>query len=117
VHEMMQGYFEQFEGRAGGRRNFLILPDYPTEEDVEAIAKAFKMTGLSDRTTWPVKDGQGNTIKVEKLTTLEYLGRIVHEPGRIRSLFEDLQQAKKEAEDLKQSLKIEHVKAVRDEED
>jgi DNA transposition AAA+ family ATPase len=93
--EMMQGYFEQFEGRAGGRRNFLVLPDYPPEEDVVEFAKAFKL-----------RDAEKHA---------EYLVKIAQEPGRVRQLFEDLQTAKVVAEDAKEQLSIKHVKAVRDE--
>lgn len=93
LQSMMQGYFEQFEGRAGGRRNFLVLPDHPGEEDVLAIAQAFKL-----------RDAEKH---------LEFLVGIVHEPGRIRRLFEDLQQARVEAGDGQ--LTIKHVKAARDE--
>lgn len=93
---MLMGYFEQFEGRAGGRRNFLVLPDYPPEEDVREIAKAF---GLRD---------------VEK--HLDYLLEIAHEPGRVRRLFGDLQDAKQLAQNEKKPLTIAHLKEVRDEE-
>jgi DNA transposition AAA+ family ATPase len=93
---MMQGYFEQFEGRAGGRRNFLVLPDYPTEEDVIEIAKAFKL-----------KDAEKHAA---------YLAKIGKEPGRVRRLFDDLQEAKVRAESEKKALTIGHVKEVRGEE-
>ncbi len=105
-------FFEQFEGRAGGRRSFLRLPEYPPEEDVRDIAKGFGMIGLNEKTTWPaVKSGADD----EKVTVLEYLNRVAHERGRIRRLFEDLQDAKIEAEAAKESLTIEHVKRVRGE--
>lgn len=93
--QMMQGYFEQFEGRAGGRRNFLVLPDFPPEEDVVAIAQAFKL-----------RDAERHG---------EYLTKIACEPGRIRRLFEDLQSAKVVAEAEEKQLTISHVKGVRDE--
>lgn len=93
----LKGYFEQFEGRAGGARGFLRLPDYPTDEDVLDIAQAF---GLQ---------------QAEKHQ--DYLSAIVHERGRVRRLFEDLQGAKKDAEDAKQKLTIEHVRAFRGEEE
>jgi hypothetical protein len=92
---LLMGYFEQFEGRAGGRRNFLVLPEYPPEEDVRDIAKAF---GLRE---------------VER--HLEYLTRIGQEPGRVRRLFEDLQDAKRLAESQKKPFTIGHVKEVRGE--
>jgi DNA transposition AAA+ family ATPase len=93
---MAQGYFEQFEGRAGGRKNFLRLPEYAPEDDVLAIAKAF---GLRE---------------AEK--HLEYLVRVAHEPGKIRILFEALQEAKVAAEAEQAKLTIEHVKEARGEE-
>lgn len=103
-------FFEQFEGRAGGRRAFLRLPEYPPEEDVRDIAKAFGMTGLNDKTTWLNEKEQE-----EKVTVLEYLVRIAHEPGRVRRLFEDLQDAKISAQAAKQPLTIDYVKEARGE--
>lgn len=94
--QMLMGYFEQFEGRAGGRRNFLVLPAYPPAEDVLAVAKAF---GLR-----------------EAERHLEELVKIAHEPGRIRILFEDLQEAKRLAEAQGKALTIGHVREVRGEE-
>jgi hypothetical protein len=87
-------YFEQFVGRAGGRRNFLRLPQWPPEEDVLKISKAF---GLR-----------------EPDNHLDYLVKISREPGRIRILFEDLQSAKQLANG--KPLTISHVKNARDEE-
>ena len=95
LNQMLIGYFEQFEGRAGGRRNFLVLPKYPPSEDVLVIAKAFG-----------VKDADKH---------LDYLTAIAQEPGRVRRLFEDLQEAKINAEREKQPLTIGHVKEVRGE--
>lgn len=101
-------FFEQFEGRAGGVKRFVRLAEHPPIEDVRDIAKAFGMTAsaLNEKTTW----------QTEKLTVLEYLNRIAHERGRIRRLFEDLQDAKIEAEAAKEALTIEHVKRARGEE-
>lgn len=93
--KMLQGYFEQFEGRAGGRRNFLILPDYPPEDDVLMIAKAF---GLRD---------------AEK--HIDYLVRIAKDAGRVRLLFQDLQDGKQIAEQEKRPFTIGHVKEARGE--
>jgi len=92
---LAKGFFEQFEGRAGGRTNFLRLPDVPPEEDVLTIAKAF---GLKDADKH-----------------LDFLVKISREPGRIRRLFEDLQQAKVRAEMGKRPLTLSLVKMVRDE--
>jgi DNA transposition AAA+ family ATPase len=93
---MLEGYFEQFEGRAGGKKGFLRLPNYAPEEDVLAIAEAF---GLVD---------------AEK--HLDYLVAISRERGRIRRLFEDLQQAKINAEqEGKKKLTISYVQEVHDE--
>lgn len=90
-----KGFFEQFEGRAGGRRTFLRLPEYPPEDDVLMIAKAF---GLQH---------------AEKHA--DYLVAIGREEGRIRRLFEDLQDAKVAAEAEREKLTIAHVKAARGE--
>jgi DNA transposition AAA+ family ATPase len=94
--KLAQGYFEQFEGRAGGRRNFLRLPEYPPEEDVLEFAHAFKL-----------KDAEKH---------IDYLMKIAREPGRIRILLGDLQAAKMVAENEEKQLTIAHVKGVRDEE-
>ncbi len=93
---MLQGYFEQFEGRAGGRRNFLVLPEYPPEEDVLAFAQAFKLQHADKH--------------------LPYLVKIAQEPGRVRSLLEDLQAAKVAAEGEGKALTIGQVKEARGEE-
>jgi len=94
---MLKGYFEQFEGRAGGRRGFLRLPDYAPEEDVLAIAQAFEL-----------KDAEKH---------LPFLVTISKERGRIRRLFEDLQEAKINAQKQKTALTIRHIKAAREEEE
>jgi hypothetical protein len=87
-----KGFFEQFEGRAGGRKNFLRLPPFPPEEDVLAISKAF---GLQDAGRHAVE-----------------LVKVASEPGRIRYLFEVLQDAKILAN--KDRLTISHVRDVLD---
>jgi len=92
---LQRGFFEQFEGRAGGRRNFLRLPEYPPEEDVLMIAKAF---GL--------RDADKHAAELVKIT---------REPGRIRRLFEDLQDAKISAEANGEKLTITHVRQARGE--
>lgn len=90
-----KGYFEQFIGRAGGLKNFLRLPEHAPDEDVLEIAKAFGM-----------KDAGTHLAKLVK---------IAHEPGRIRRLFEDLQEGKAIAESMKQPLRFEHVLEAREE--
>jgi len=92
---LQKGFFEQFEGRAGGRKNFLRLPEYPEEGDVLLIAKAF---GLRDAETYSKE-----------------LAEISREPGRIRWLFEVLQDAKIEAEAQKKPLTISLVRDARGE--
>jgi DNA transposition AAA+ family ATPase len=93
---MIRGYFEQFEGRSGGRRKWLRLPEHAPEEDVLAIAQAF---GLQDAKRH-VKE----------------LAAITREPGRIRRLFEDLQEGKILASAAKAKLTIEHVREARGDE-
>lgn len=90
-----KGFFEQFEGRAGGQKTFLRLPEYPPEEDVLQIGHAFKLTHAEKH--------------------LDYLVALTHEAGRIRILFETLQEAKIRAERRKEPLTIDHLKYVRDE--
>lgn len=96
VTALSAGYFEQFIGRAGGEREFLKLPDYATEEDVELIAGSFGLKNL--------KGG-----------ALDYLVKISREPGLIRILFGALQKAKVAAEAESEKLTISHVRAVRGE--
>ena len=92
---LQRAFFEQFEGRAGGRRTFLRLPAYPPEEDVVMIAKAFALVDAAKHGAELVKIAKGD--------------------GRIRRLFEDLQEAKIEAEANKEKLTINHVRSVRGE--
>lgn len=90
-----KGYFEQFEGRAGGARSFLRLPTHAPEEDVVQIAEAF---------------GLQHAGKHE-----DYLVAISREPGRIRTLFEALQTAKVLANAASAKLTIDHVREARGE--
>lgn len=87
-------FFEQFIGRAGGIRSFLRLPEYPTEADVETIATALRVKGSDNK-----------TARAE-------LYDLACEPGRIRRLFEVLQQAKADADAEGQPLHMNHVRAV-----
>lgn len=87
-----KGYFEQFEGRVGGRSQFLVLPAYAPREDIEVISDKF---GLE-----PSKEN------------VDYLERIARLPGRIRILFQTLQDAKQEADDSGVELSLDHVKEL-----
>lgn len=91
VAGMIEGWFEQVEGRSGGRRNWLRLPEWAPKEDVELIAKAF---GLRD-------------VKRH----LDVLTAISREPGRIRRLFEDLQEGKLLAG--KEAFTLDHIVEAR----
>lgn len=88
-----EGYFEQFIGRAGGERDILTLEQFPSDEDVLAIAKSFSLVDASRH--------------------LAELCRIVREAGRVRVLFEALQEAKVQAG--KAALTMSHVRATRGE--
>jgi DNA transposition AAA+ family ATPase len=70
-------YLEQFEGRAGGRGNFLRLSNYPPKADVILIARTL---GLKE---------------VEKNS--DVLMDLAKQRGRIRWFFEIMQEAKDEA--------------------
>jgi DNA transposition AAA+ family ATPase len=72
------GYFEQFEGRCGGREEFLWLPNFTQPEEVEQIAAAFKL-----------KDAGKH---------VDFLLALARSRGRIRVLFNVLQLAKQLAE-------------------
>lgn len=84
-------YFEQFVGRIGGEREILRLEDYPLDEDIEMIATSFKLTE---------KD-------VEEL--MPRLRSLVREKGRIRNLFNALQQAKRLANAAEEDIRAVHV--------
>lgn len=92
---VIASYFEQFVGRSGGTRKWLRLPAFPPEEDVLLIAEAFKL-----------RDAKRH---------LKLLVQISREPGRIRRLFDDLQEAQRLATATKQSLTIEHLVEIRGE--
>lgn len=74
VTGMIEGWFEQIEGRSGGRTRWLRLPEHSPDEDVLKISEAF---GLQ-----------------EARKHLRDLVAISREAGRIRRLFEDLQEGK-----------------------
>ena len=88
-----EGYFEQFIGRAGGERDILTLEEFPGEDDVLAIAKSFAL------------------VDAEK--HIGELNKMVREPGRVRVLFEALQEAKVQCH--KKPLTITAVRAARGE--
>jgi hypothetical protein len=87
------GYFEQFEGRCGGRDEFLILPDFTPREDLLRIAAAFKL-----------QDASRHIALLEKLS---------RERGRVRVVFNVLQKAKRRAErEGSKQLRAAHLRAV-----
>ena len=89
------GYFEQFEGRCGGRQEFLWLPEFTQVEEIEQIAEAFKLRDIK-----------------AAMPTLERLARA---RGRIRVLFNTLQLAKQLAEAGRRShLTLADIEAVED---
>lgn len=90
-----QGYFEQFEGRAGGRDQFLTLDEWMPREDLVQIATGY---GLS-------------TGKA----TIDYLESLSRKPGRCRILFNALQLAKRDAKAKNCKLTLELMRAVRGE--
>lgn len=94
VQGMLSSYWEQFVGRSGGTRKWLRLPEYSPEDDVLKIAEAF---GLRDA---------GKHVK--KLVAIS------RDPGRIRILFDDLQDAKRLAGVRKEALTIDHVLEIRE---
>ena len=105
---LAQGYFEQFIGRVGGDKAVLTLEDYPSAEDITAIAKAFGLTRLNERNVHLTENEKEITM-----TTLDYLTRICREPGRIRVLFEALQSAKVRAAKRGKEFNIELIMSVR----
>lgn len=85
-----KGYFEQFEGRVGGRSEFLVLPEYPPGEDVACIAEAFKL-----------RDAEKHLPELEK---------IARSRGRVRILFNALQKGARLAGG--KPLSMRHVRAA-----
>lgn len=67
-----KGYFEQFIGRMGGLGNLLKLPDYAPEGDLQCIARAFRLPASA---------------------VDSFLVRWSQQPGRIRIVFNKIQQA------------------------
>lgn len=106
-NRIAEGYFEQFIGRAGGSRDILTLEAYPSADDVEAIARSFGIDWLDRETSWSTagKDLTGSA--------LDYLTSLAREEGRIRILFEALQDAKVLAG--KKPITLAHVRTARDE--
>jgi len=92
---LIRGYFEQFEGRSGGRRKWLRLPEYAPDDDVLQVAQAF---GLQE-----ARKHQKELVVISR------------EPGRIRRLFEDLQEGKLLANATKEKLTMDHVREARGE--
>jgi hypothetical protein len=94
---LSRGYFEQFVGRMGGLKKSLVLPEFAPRDDILAIAEAYQFADAKKH--------------------IKYLESISREPGRIRALFDDLQDAKSLAESDKQPLSVEHLRMVRGEEE
>lgn len=67
-----KGYFEQFIGRMGGMSNLLRLPDFAPKEDLKCIAHHFKLAPSA------IDD---------------FLHKWSRQPGRIRIVFNKIQQA------------------------
>lgn len=93
-----KGYFEQFEGRCGGRNSFLRLAEHAERDDVLTIARAFGLQIAA------------------KGADIEWLETLAHAKGRIRILFTALQEGAKEAKARGEDFAIEHIRAARGEE-
>jgi hypothetical protein len=91
-----KGYFEQFEGRAGGRDSFLVLDDYTPKADLRQIAHAYEMPDADEE------------------PTLAYLDKLARKPGRCRILFDALQKAKRKSGGRPVTMEL--IKEVRGEE-
>lgn len=96
--DLDKGYFEQFEGRVGGRKHFLRLEPLAERDDVLAIAAGFGLT--------IAKTG----------ADIEYLESLAHSKGLIRILFNALQEGQQLAKASDETFTIEHVRAARGEE-
>lgn len=92
---LAKGYFEQFEGRAGGRDQFLVLDDYTPREDLIEIAEGYGLIPDTD--------------------TIAYLEGLSRRPGRCRILFDALQKGMREAKASKRKLTVGLIQKVRGE--
>jgi DNA transposition AAA+ family ATPase len=91
-----KAYFEQFEGRAGGRDTFLELDDQTPAADIRAIALAFGFTP--------------DTYKEASAM----LGKLARSAGKIRILFDTLQAARRLADREKtKTLTLDHILSAR----
>jgi DNA transposition AAA+ family ATPase len=88
-------YFEQFEGRVGGRENFLELDEYTPAADLIQIAESFGFT------------------KPDARQAIKTFDRLARRPGRIRILFDALQRAKRIADRRKEPINIDHLVEAR----
>jgi hypothetical protein len=84
-------YFEQFIGRIGGKREILDIESHPSEEDIVTIAKDFNLSAAD----------------VEKLTPT--LVEVAQEKGRVRVLFQTLQEGARLANTEGQPFAARHV--------
>jgi DNA transposition AAA+ family ATPase len=85
-------YYEQFEGRVGGAREFLVLEDFTPREDLSAIALAY---GLKD-----------------DAKTIDLMDGLARERGRIRVLFSVLQKAQRAAARAGEPMAYRHLEAA-----
>lgn len=95
ISGLEQGYFEQFEGRCGGRENFLEIEDYSTDGDLTAFAAGAGMVGSDEE--------------------INYLRELSRKPGRDRVLLDSIQKAMRALNGVKRPLTIHDLKAARGE--
>jgi hypothetical protein len=74
-------YFDQFFGRAGGRGNLFEMPDFPEDDQILAVAKAYGLTGAREH--------------------LEQLRGAAHSYERLRPLQDALAMARGDSKDGK----------------
>lgn len=92
---LSKGFFAQFEGRCGGKEEFLYLPEHPSREDIRRIAAEFK-------------------VQSEE-RTLDALEKLARHRGAIRVLFHILQKAREEADAAGSRLiTLDHIKEALD---
>ena len=90
-----EGYFEQFEGRCGGRESFLEIDDYATEGDLLAFAQGTGMAGTEEE--------------------IAYLRDLSRRPGRDRVVLDSLQKAMRLLNGEKRPLTVTDIKMARGE--
>lgn len=112
------GYFEQFEGRAGGRERFLYLPEYPSAADTLRFGRAFGLEEARRTRITPeevrIVETNAREAGVKYRPSQDWLVELVElgrKPGRVRILCDKLQDAKRRANHEGKPFTMDYVRA------